>query len=122
MRTSLLNDNPVLIRASDTDNNGHAWVVDGYQYIVKEDKIYKQEGAHLVWRECGYEKDYLTYLHMNYGWGLGYIGYYLTEKISEGDSPISYGSPYYNCDVNIFTGELGLDQDVSIVPNIHPSF
>ena len=76
----LNNDNPVYIRGHESgDNEGHAWVIDGYHYY-KIDEWERSYIGTIVDEEEIVATYYYDLLHCNYGW-LGKCDGYYTEGI-----------------------------------------
>lgn len=76
---SLSQNQIVLMRGYDADRNtGHAWVLDGYQYVrIDKTEYTKPEGSDL-WIKGQTHSSYAAYNHLNWGWDGDCNGYYLT--------------------------------------------
>lgn len=118
--TSVMNSldakHPVYIRAGNSDNEGHAWVVDGSKYTCQEKTTYRvsKNSRTEVARE--YVKNW--YLHFNYGWGGSSDGYYIASTRKHGSGTIIVGGSYDDHPVSMFTGVEGVNRNVKIIPDI----
>lgn len=86
--SSLNNDYPVYMDGfpEDVNEDGHAWVLDGYKYH-RVDTFYYQEDENGFEQLIGTEISETKYLHMNWGWqgnDNGYFDYRYLEP--DGDS------------------------------------
>lgn len=84
---SLRNNRPVYMRGSNQNDEGHAWVCDGYttrashfHYVLKvlsqfEPLCYETANSYSTSTNGN------NYYHMNWGWGEGNNGFYLDNRI-----------------------------------------
>ena len=114
---SLNANRPVYIRAQNNASSGHAWVVDGSQYICNKKTTYlvSKTSRRIVAEE--YVKKW--YLNFNYGWGGINDGYYLAAWREHGSGEIIVGGSYDDWRVSMFTGANGYNLDVKIITNIY---
>ncbi len=131
--SSLNNRCPVLIRGKETGARyGHAWVIDGYQYIIEEYRTYDENGNPVedtVIDMNNYDF-HRKYLHCNFGWAGSRDGnyqyYYDMICYNEAPDPYiyanifntagasSYDQPLY--DNNIYNFDSGLKIICNIMP------
>lgn len=90
---SILRQEPVIMRGTDEqrDSIGHAWICDGYRKVcpTTEYRLYlltfyngEPDAMEQYVVNSTYYPDYDTYyMHMNWGWGGRYDGYFLEDDI-----------------------------------------
>lgn len=114
--SSLDAKHPVYIRASNSDNEGHAWIVDGSKYTCTEKTTYLVSNTSRTEVAREYVKNW--YLHFNFGWGGSSDGYYIACKREHGSGTIIVGGSYDDYPVSMFTGTDGFNQNVKIISDI----
>lgn len=97
---SLSQKQVVLMRGGDVDGKGgHAWVLDGYQYVRIDKTSYTRPEGEELWIEGETHTSYAAYNHLNWGWDGVCNGYYLTnvfdtQMYSKLDFGVSSGADY----------------------------
>ena len=95
---------PLYIRGRNNDDDGHAWILDGYKITRIVTKTYEETipGSN-SWRLIGTSYTPNTfYVHYNWGWGGNYDGYFYFGNYQPASSQPAYS------------------HDVELVPGIYP--
>lgn len=118
--SSLSSGSVVIIGGTNEAGNGHAWVVDGSKYeYVRTDAYRRDVHKGTSWEHCNYNVTESWYLHMNYGGGSSYIGYYLSQRHVKAEGVLTVGLEIDSYDVTMFTGLNSYNKNVEIIPNIY---
>lgn len=81
-----------------TYEDGHAWVVDGYKTTkqdVTETITYYNKKIQKPVTESYTSSNYQTLLHCNWGWGIGYNGYYISGAF-DSTNPVTRSNNQYD--------------------------
>lgn len=109
-----LSQNQIVLMRGKEGNSGHAWVLDGYQYVRIDKTEYTRPVGEELWTKGETRTSYASYNHLNWGWNGDSNGYYLTNVFdTQAASDLDFGvSNDYNYNFNI---------GLKMIPNICPT-
>ncbi|MFI3239335.1 MAG: C10 family peptidase [Bacteroidales bacterium] len=124
LKQSLNNRRPVYFRGTNNNQQGHAWIADGYSRVLTETRAYDYDGNPVedtILNIYNWDNEY-TYIHFNIGWGgasngdYAYTNEYTATEPANGQ-PITYFWVY-----DVFTFNLNNydTNDMEMIVDLRP--